>query len=374
MYCEQLKTILTTILSVTPDSQTKVELLKEFSFVEEKQCFTDIIKSNINSLNYDNPFYIVSKAEIYLNLGMNREAKQEIDKLMKIVNNEGVLDPWSRVKFIVCIARFFINLGEIKKAEEQLEKARSILHEVPDKSDRSDAMKHVAITYALIDKPDTYLEIVDSIPFLQRKIEAILEIMDILCEKKKINGSDQIIDYLPPEWKIVALSKVANCYFKQKLVNKAKVLTERILKSVSIMESTDTLVEVYRNLLPVIISTKSLSDANEEINNFLGKIRDRDKIVKIIDVSSLKYISPIKLLGIEIFLLDHMDEIRSLPIKLEIQSLLLVMDILLDKNIEEVMKSFLKKLESVEDHLKGLYIQKFSNYIAVIFGKHRLRC
>ena len=374
MYCEQLKTILTTILPVTPDSQTKIELLKAFSFVEEKECFTEIIKSNINSLDYNNPFYIASKAEIYLNLQMIKEAEREIERLISIVNNEGELDPWSRVKFIVCIARFLIDLGEIQEAEEQLEKALSIVHEVPDKSDRSDAMKHIAITYAIIDKPNVYLEIVDSIPFVQRKIEAIFEIMDILCEKKEINGSDRIIDYLPPEWKIVALSKVANCYFKQGLINKAKILTERILKSISIMENTDTLVEVYRNLLPIIISTRTLSEANEEINNFLGKIRDRDKIVKIIDVSSLKYISPIKLLGIEIFLLEHMDEIRSIPIKLEIQSLLLVIDILLDKNIEEVMKSFLKKLENVEEHLKGLYIQKFSNYIAVIFGKHRLRC
>ena len=198
MYCEQLKTILTTILPVTPDSQTKIELLKAFSFVEEKECFTEIIKSNINSLDYNNPFYIASKAEIYLNLQMVKEAEREIERLISIVNNEGELDPWSRVKFIVCIARFLIDLGEIQEAEEQLEKALSIVHEVPDKSDRSDAMKHIAITYAIIDKPNVYLEIVDSIPFVQRKIEAIFEIMDILCEKKEINGSDRIIDYLPP--------------------------------------------------------------------------------------------------------------------------------------------------------------------------------
>ncbi|MGQ4891088.1 MAG: hypothetical protein ACP6IP_01230 [Candidatus Njordarchaeia archaeon] len=370
--CEIVKELFESLMTLTYKSQLNYEIIRDFSAFGG-ECLSHEIEKIVKGIKVEGIYAHIFESQIYFYLGKFEDAKRSLERGLSFIKSAS-LDPWTITRMMICVSSILHNLDMKEEAESVLGEALEYASKIPDKSDFSDALKYLALSHILMDNVDKGLDIIKQIPFQQRKNEAVLFSIEILCRQGRNSILDELIELLTGEWKIVAIAKIANCKLRNGEIDAAIKMANRVLSSLQLIQEREALVEVFKNILPIFIAEQPLHKIGSIISQFLEGNKEKIPLHRIIDVFSLKYLSDVKLLGLEIIIMEHLDKIKDAKDAIELTILLLVIDIITGKKIRDHLDKLIDMLIALDENLRLLYIQKLSNYLREIFSERILTC
>ena len=370
--CEVVRELFESLVTLAYKSQFNYEVIRDFSAIGG-DCLSHEIEKFVKNIETGNVYNMILESQIYFYLGEFEDARKSLENCKNFIRSTQ-LDPWTKTRMLICISSLEYNLNMEEEAKKNLEEALEHSPRIPDKSDYSDALKYLALSYILMGETDKGVEIIEKIPFQQRKNEAVLSTIEILCKQKKPIVIEKITELLAGEWKLAAIAKIANCKFRNGETEAALKIANRVLSSLQLIQEREALIEVFKNILPIFIAEQPLHKIGSIINQFLERDTVKISLHKIIDIASLRHLSDVKLLGLEIIIMEHLDKIKRNTDGVELVILLLVIDIITGKKIRDHLKKLIDLLLSIERDMRLLYIQKLSNYLREIFSEKILNC
>ena len=264
MRCEQIKEIVSSIIKHLDPSSTMLEVIRNISLLDKDCISIDLYRYIELEKDPSSPYTLIYLIQILFNLNDEQKALNMLEKF----NNELPIekaDPWTQSKFFTCLAKFFKLLNDEEKYSSFINKAINVSEAIPDKSDYSDALKYIALSLMEFAEYEKSLEIIQKIPFIQRKIEATLGSIEIICDQKKFDIFDKILDLLLGDYKLLGISKIAYCYYEHVFLDTATTLANRVVKSVNYLDTTKR-IKCTSEILPILLSTNSFFDTEKILN------------------------------------------------------------------------------------------------------------